>query len=106
MLHDLADEAPDHRQAGIRLFVLAYFICDDGKLPTVRDAAGLPQRGRAPGGPASRDRTAPGRAMSLAASVTTCGRWLRAIAASEHTSLEGSLNQQRPSHRDRGPRDD
>jgi hypothetical protein len=44
MLHNLADVASNYWQAGIRLFVLAYFIRDDGELRAVREAVGLPLR--------------------------------------------------------------
>jgi adenylylsulfate kinase len=44
MLRNLADVASNYRQAGIRLFVLAYFIRDDGELRAVREAVRLPLR--------------------------------------------------------------
>jgi hypothetical protein len=44
LLQNLADVASNYRQAGIRLFVLAYFIRDGGELQAVRKAAGLPLR--------------------------------------------------------------
>jgi hypothetical protein len=44
MLHNLANVPSNYRQAGIRLFVLAYFIRDDGELRAVREAVGLPLR--------------------------------------------------------------
>lgn len=44
MLLNLADVARNYRRAGIRLFVLAYFIRDGGELQAVRRAAGLPLR--------------------------------------------------------------
>ena len=44
MLLNLADVAGNYRQAGIRLFVLAYFIRARGELQAVRKAVGLPLR--------------------------------------------------------------
>ena len=44
MLRNLADVASNYRQAGIRLFVLAYFVRDAGLLQGVREALGLPLR--------------------------------------------------------------
>jgi adenylylsulfate kinase len=44
MLRNLADVAVNYRQAGIEVFVLAYFIRDDGELRAVQEAAGLPLR--------------------------------------------------------------
>lgn len=44
MLQNLAAVASNYRKAGIRVFVLAYFIRDDGELRAVREAAGLPLR--------------------------------------------------------------
>lgn len=44
MLRNLADVASNYRQAGIRLFVLAYFVRDAGLLQGVREAVGLPLR--------------------------------------------------------------
>lgn len=44
MLRNLADVATNYRQAGIEVFVLAYFIRDDSELRAVQEAAGLPLR--------------------------------------------------------------
>jgi len=44
MLRNLADVAANYRQAGIEVFVLAYFIRDDSELRAVQEAAGLPLR--------------------------------------------------------------
>jgi hypothetical protein len=44
MLLNLADVAGHYRRAGIRVFVLAYFIRDFGELQAVRKAVGLPLR--------------------------------------------------------------
>ena len=44
MLQNLADVTANYHQAGIRLFVLAYFIRDGGELQAVREVAGLPLR--------------------------------------------------------------
>ncbi len=44
MLRNLADVAANYRQAGIEVFVLAYFIRDDGEVRAVQEAAGLPLR--------------------------------------------------------------
>jgi hypothetical protein len=44
LLQNLADVAGNYRRAGIRLFVLAYFIRDGTELRALRKAAGLPLR--------------------------------------------------------------
>ena len=44
MLRNLADVASNYRRAGIRLFVLAYFVRDAGLLQGIREALGLPLR--------------------------------------------------------------
>jgi hypothetical protein len=44
MLANLAAVTANYRQAGIRRFVLAWFVRDAGELQGVRDAAGLPLR--------------------------------------------------------------
>lgn len=44
MLRNLTDVAANYRQAGIEVFVLAYFIRDDGEVRAVQEAAGLPLR--------------------------------------------------------------
>src|ERR1039457_1029753 len=45
MLQNLAAVAANYRRAGIRLFVLAYFVRSPGEVKAVRDALGLPLRG-------------------------------------------------------------
>ena len=44
MLQNLTAVAANYRQAGIRLFVLAYFVRSPGEVQGVRDALGLPLR--------------------------------------------------------------
>ena len=44
MLQNLSAVAANYRQAGIRLFVLAYFVRSAGEVRGVREAAGLPLR--------------------------------------------------------------
>lgn len=44
MLQNLAAVAANYRRAGIRLFVLAYFVRSPGELRAVRQALGLPLR--------------------------------------------------------------
>ncbi len=44
MLHNLAAVAANYRQAGIQLFVLAYFVRSPGEVQGVREALGLPLR--------------------------------------------------------------
>jgi energy-coupling factor transporter ATP-binding protein EcfA2 len=44
MLQNLAAVAANYRRAGIRLFVLAYFVRSPGEVQAVRDALGLPLR--------------------------------------------------------------
>ena len=44
MLHNLAAVAANYRRAGIRLFVLAYFVRSPGEVRAVRQALGLPLR--------------------------------------------------------------
>jgi hypothetical protein len=44
MLRNLAAVARNYRQAGIVLFVLAYFARDPGQVQGVREALGLPLR--------------------------------------------------------------
>ena len=44
MLENLAAVAANYRRAGIRLFVLAYFVRSPGEVQGVRDALGLPLR--------------------------------------------------------------
>jgi hypothetical protein len=44
MKQNLAAVAANYRQAGIRLFVLAYFVRDAGEVRDVREALGLPLR--------------------------------------------------------------
>jgi hypothetical protein len=44
MLENLAAVAANYRRAGIRLFVLAYFVRDIGEVRDVRNALGLPLR--------------------------------------------------------------
>jgi hypothetical protein len=42
MLHNLAAVAANYRRAGIRLFVLAYFVRTPREMQEVREALGLP----------------------------------------------------------------
>jgi hypothetical protein len=44
MLRNLAAVASNYREAGIGLFILAYFVRDQGALRGVRKAAGMPLR--------------------------------------------------------------
>jgi len=44
MLQNLAAVAANYRRAGIRLFVLAYFVRDPGETWAVRETLGLPLR--------------------------------------------------------------
>ena len=44
MLENLAAVAANYRRAGIRLFVLAYFVRSPGEVQGVREALGLPLR--------------------------------------------------------------
>jgi hypothetical protein len=44
MLQNLAAVMANYRRAGIRLFVLAYFVRSPGEVQGVREAAGLPLR--------------------------------------------------------------
>jgi hypothetical protein len=44
MLRNLAAVAPNYRDAGIGIFVVAYFIRDRGALRSVREALGVPLR--------------------------------------------------------------
>lgn len=44
MLQNMAAVAANYRRAGIRLFVLAYFVRSPGEVQAVRDALGLPLR--------------------------------------------------------------
>jgi hypothetical protein len=44
MLQNLAAVAGNYRRAGIRLFVLAYFVRSPGEVQRVREALGLPLR--------------------------------------------------------------
>ena len=44
MLENLAAVAANYRRAGIRLFVLAYFVRSPGEVREVREALGLPLR--------------------------------------------------------------
>ncbi len=44
MLQNLAAVAANYRRAGIRLFVLAYFVRNPGEVAGVREALGLPLR--------------------------------------------------------------
>jgi adenylylsulfate kinase len=44
LLQNLAAVAGNYLQAGIRLFVLAYFVRDGSELQALRDAAGVPLR--------------------------------------------------------------
>jgi hypothetical protein len=44
MLQNLAAVAANYRRAGIRLFVLAYFVRSPGEVQDVREALGLPVR--------------------------------------------------------------
>ena len=44
MLENLAAVAANYRRAGIRLFVLAYFVRSSGEVRGVREALGLPLR--------------------------------------------------------------
>jgi adenylylsulfate kinase len=44
MLENLAAVAANYRRAGIRLFVLAYFVRGPGEVQGVREALGLPMR--------------------------------------------------------------
>jgi len=44
MLRNLAAVAPNYRDAGIGVFVVAYFIRDLNALPSVREALGVPLR--------------------------------------------------------------
>ena len=61
MLQNLAAVAANYRKAGIRFFVLAYFARSTGEIQGVREALGLPMRGRAPGGSAAGHRAAAGQ---------------------------------------------
>ncbi|PZS39440.1 MAG: hypothetical protein DLM62_08280 [Pseudonocardiales bacterium] len=53
MLRNLVAVALNYRQAGIRLFVLAYFARDSGEVQGVREALGLPLRAARLAGPLS-----------------------------------------------------
>ena len=44
MLRNLSAVAANYRQAGIRLFVLAYFVRSSGEVRQVREAVGMPLR--------------------------------------------------------------
>ncbi len=44
MLQNLTAVAANYRRAGIRLFVLAYFVRSHGEVASVREALGLPLR--------------------------------------------------------------
>jgi adenylylsulfate kinase len=44
MLRNLSAVAANYRQAGIRLFVLAYFVRGAGEVRGIREAVGLPLR--------------------------------------------------------------
>jgi hypothetical protein len=44
MVQNLAAVAANYRQAGVRLFVLAYFVRSPGEVGQVREALGLPLR--------------------------------------------------------------
>jgi hypothetical protein len=44
MLRNLAAVAPNYRDAGIGLFVVAYFLRDLGALRSVQEALGVPVR--------------------------------------------------------------
>ena len=44
MVQNLAAVAANYRQAGVRLFVLAYFVRSPGEVRQVREALGLPLR--------------------------------------------------------------
>jgi hypothetical protein len=44
LLQNLADVVGNYRRAGIRLFVLAYFLRDGTELQALREAAGVPLR--------------------------------------------------------------
>jgi hypothetical protein len=41
MLQNLAAVAADYRRAGVRFFVLAYFVRSSGEVQSVREALGL-----------------------------------------------------------------
>ena len=44
MLRNLAAVIPHYREAGISVFVMAYFVTGDDKLRSIREAAGVPLR--------------------------------------------------------------
>ena len=44
MLQNLSAVAANYRRAGIRLFILAYFVRSPGEVRSVREAVGLPLR--------------------------------------------------------------
>ena len=73
MVQNLADVAANYRRAGIRLFVLAYFVRSPGEVGEVRKALGLPLRvARLTLG--CRRSNSGWAAMSPAAAATTCGQ--------------------------------
>jgi len=44
MLRNLAAVIPHYREAGISVFVMAYFVTGDDELRSIREAAGVPLR--------------------------------------------------------------
>ncbi|MGH3402704.1 MAG: hypothetical protein ACRDRJ_09385 [Streptosporangiaceae bacterium] len=90
MLGNLAAVAANYRQAGIRLFVLAYFIRDASELRDVRAALGLPMR-------TVRLEVALGDIEQRLAADVTSGRLddlaaaAASIAASEGTGIEDAV---------------
>ena len=60
MLQNLAAVAANYRRAGIRLFVLAYFVRSSDEAQEVGKAAGAAAACGPPEGPAARDRAAAG----------------------------------------------
>jgi hypothetical protein len=90
MLGNLAAVAANYRQAGIRLFVLAYFIRDVSELREVRAALGMPMRTvrlAVPLGDIEQRLAADvtsGRRDDLAAAAAS-------IAASEGTGIEDAV---------------
>ena len=73
MLQNLAVVAANYRRAGIKLFVLAYFVRSPGEVAGVRQALGLPLRVARLTVPPPRSSSG-WQAMSPAAAATTCGR--------------------------------
>lgn len=95
MLQNLTAVAANYRRAGIRLFVLAYFVRSPGEVAGVRAALGLPLR------VVRLEVPLPGIEQRLAGDVTSGRRDdLRAaasIAAAEGTGVEDvAISNDRP----------